>query len=165
MTTAYRRKILRDLWRERTRTALVVLAMALGIAAFSAVLSAYAILTRELNRATWPPTRPRPPCSWTTWTTRCSRRSPRSPAIAEVEGRRSLPGRIKAGPGEWKGLQLFVVRDYADVRIGRLVPQQGAWPPATGEMLVERDALQVVNGRIGKKYGSARPGGSSARFG
>ena len=43
-------KVLRDFWLERTRTFLVVLAIALGIAAFSTVLSSYAILTRELDQ-------------------------------------------------------------------------------------------------------------------
>ena len=43
------RKAFRDFWQERARTALVVLAIALGISAFSAVLSSYAILTRELD--------------------------------------------------------------------------------------------------------------------
>jgi putative ABC transport system permease protein len=136
MTTAYRRKILCDLWRERTRTALVVLAIALGIAAFSGVLSAYAILTRELNRGYLATN----PASATLFLDRLDdalvRALAEQPGIGEVEGRRSLRGRIKAGPGEWRNLQLFVVRDYADVRISRLTPQQGAWPPATGEMLV-----------------------------
>ena len=44
------RKAIRDFWHERARTALVVLAIALGISAFAAVLSSYAILTRELDR-------------------------------------------------------------------------------------------------------------------
>ena len=48
--TARSRKILRDLRLERTRTLLVVLAIALGIAAFSAVLDTYGVLTRELRR-------------------------------------------------------------------------------------------------------------------
>ena len=39
------RKAIRDFWHERARTALVVLAIALGISAFAAVLSSYAILT------------------------------------------------------------------------------------------------------------------------
>lgn len=157
--TAYQRKILRDLWRERLRTALVVLAIALGIAAFSGVLSAYAILTRELNRGYLATN----PASATLVLDRLDDALvgavARQPGVAEVEGRRSLRGRIKAGPGEWKGLQLFVVRDYADVRISRLTPQQGAWPPATGEMLVERDALQVVSGRIGQSVRVRTPGG------
>jgi len=159
MTTAYRRKILRDLWRERTRTALVVLAIALGIAAFSGVLSAYAILTRELNRGYLATN----PASATLFVDRLDdalvRALAEQPGIGEVEGRRSLRGRIKAGPGEWRNLQLFVVRDYADVRISRLTPQRGAWPPATGEMLVERDALQVVNARIGQEVKVRTPGG------
>jgi putative ABC transport system permease protein len=158
--TAWQRKILRDLWRERLRTALVVLAIALGIAAFSGVLSAYAILTRELNRGYLATN----PASATVFLDRVDdallRAVAAQPGVAEVEARRSLRGRIKAGPGEWKGLQLFVVRDYADVRISRLVPQRGAWPPATGEMLVERDALQVVDGRIGQQVRVRTSGGS-----
>jgi len=159
VTTAYRRKILGDLWRERTRTALVVLAMALGIAAFSAVLSAYAILTRELNRGYLATN----PASATLWIDKIDDdlllALASEPGVGEVEGRRSLRGRIKAGPGEWRNLQLFVVRDFADVRISRLTPQQGAWPPATGEMLVERDALQVVRARVGQAVTVRTPGG------
>ena len=45
------RKAVRDLQRERGRTLLVVLAIAVGIAGFGAVLSSYAVLTRELNLA------------------------------------------------------------------------------------------------------------------
>src|SRR6185369_7654590 len=44
------RKAIRDIWRERTRASLVVLAIAIGLAGFVAVLSTYAILQRELNR-------------------------------------------------------------------------------------------------------------------
>jgi ABC-type lipoprotein release transport system permease subunit len=49
MTTPWR-KAVRDFWHERARTVLVVLAIALGISAFAAVMSSYAILTRELDR-------------------------------------------------------------------------------------------------------------------
>ena len=48
MSTIWR-KAIRDFWQERARTALVVLAIALGISAFAAVMSSYAILTRELD--------------------------------------------------------------------------------------------------------------------
>ena len=44
------KKTIRDFWQESTRTALVVLAIAIGITGFAAVLSAYAVLTRELDR-------------------------------------------------------------------------------------------------------------------
>src|SRR5262249_40119102 len=48
--SGYRQKVIRDFWQERTRAFFVALAIAIGISAFSAVLSSYAILTRELDK-------------------------------------------------------------------------------------------------------------------
>ncbi|HEX2491909.1 MAG TPA: hypothetical protein VHR27_21065, partial [Blastocatellia bacterium] len=47
--SAYSQKVIRDFWQERPRTVFVVLAIAIGISAFLAVLANYAILTRELD--------------------------------------------------------------------------------------------------------------------
>jgi putative ABC transport system permease protein len=47
--TAPWQKAIRDFWQESTRTVLVVLAIAIGLAAFTAVLSSYAVLTRSIN--------------------------------------------------------------------------------------------------------------------
>jgi putative ABC transport system permease protein len=142
-------KAARDLWLERTRSAFVVLAIAIGIAAFGTVLSSYAILVRELNRG-YLATNP---------ASAVLRTDPlddallaelkQVPGVGDVEARRVLRGRLKSGPGEWRSLVLHVVKDYGDIRISRLVPQAGAWPPAAGEILIERDALQVARARIG----------------
>lgn len=148
MTTSLR-KVLRELGRERMRAALVVLAIALGLAGFTAVMSSYAILVRELDRgylATDP----------AAFTLRLDRVDEAllaavraHPEVRTAEARRAVRGRVKAGPTEWRNLLLFVVQDFADVRLGRLVPEEGAWPPAPGELLIERDALQVADARIG----------------
>jgi putative ABC transport system permease protein len=149
VNTAYRRKILRDFWQQRTRSALVVAAIALGISAFTTVLSAYAILTRELNNGYLATN----PASATLWTDAVDDELLRAlaslPGVAELEARRSLRGRLKAGPVEWRNLQLFVVKDYESVRVSTLTPQQGASSPRAGEILIERDALQVARARIG----------------
>ncbi len=142
-------KVLRDFWLERTRTFLVVLAIALGIAAFSTVLSSYAILTRELDQGYLATN----PASFTLATDALDdallREIVTRPGIAEAEARRIVSGRIKTGPVQWRGLILFVVKDYGDIRVSTLQPQAGAWPPARGEILIERDALQVAKARIG----------------
>lgn len=143
------RKALRDLWRERTRTFLVVLAIALGIAAFSTVLSTYAILVRELDQG-YLATNPASAVLRTDAVDDALLAGVVSNhAVAEAEARRTVTGRIKSGPVEWRSLRLFVVKDYGDIRVSKLVPQQGAWPPATGEILIERDAFQVAKTRIG----------------
>jgi putative ABC transport system permease protein len=147
--TSIWKKAVRDFWQERARTALVVLAIALGIAAFSAVLSAYAILTRELDRGYLATN----PASAILRTDRIDDELVQAvlsdKTISDAEPRRVVTGQIKAGPAEWRSLRLFVVKDYGQIRVSRLEPQQGAWPPATGEILIERDAFQVARATIG----------------
>ena len=148
MTTP-RRKVVRDFWQERTRSALVVAAIALGIAAFSAVLSSYAVLNRELNEGYLATN----PASATLRTDSIDDDLLKAVAgnqgIAAAEARRVTGGRIKSGPGQWRSLLLFVVKDYADIRVGTITHEAGAWPPGKGEILIERDAFQVAKARIG----------------
>lgn len=147
--TAPWRKVIRDFRRERARTAAAVLAMALGISGFSAVLSSYAILTRALGEGYLATN----PASFTVRTDAVDDELLRAvrahPGVGAAEARRGLSGRIKTGPAEWRGLTIFVVPDFGRLSVSRVEPQRGAWPPAAGEMLVERDALQVAKARIG----------------
>lgn len=147
MTTSWQ-KVRRDFAREGGRTVLVVLAISMGISGFSAVLASYAILTRALNvgyRATNPASA----------TIRFDRvdadllaavRADRE--VSDAEARRTLRGRIR-GPAGWRNLELFVVDDFRKIRVSTLVPEKGAWPPAAGEVLIERDAFQVAKIHIG----------------
>lgn len=142
-------KVFRDFWRERARTSLVAFTIAIGIAAFSSVLASYAILTRELNLG-WLETNP---ASATIRTDRVDdalvAEIAAQPGVAQVEARRTLTGMIKTGPVEWRNLVLFVVRDFEHVSVSTLKPQEGAWPPAEGEILIERDAVRVAKARMG----------------
>jgi putative ABC transport system permease protein len=145
------RKAFRDLWVERGRSALVVIAISLGIAGFTAVLSAYAILTRELDRGYLATD----PASASIHTDRIDDDLMRAvladPRIAAAERRRAVAGRIRAGPAEWRGLTLFAVEDYGNVRVGRLNREKGSWPPNAGEILIERDAFSVARAQIGDR--------------
>ncbi len=144
------RKALRDFWQERTRTVLVVLAIALGIAGFTAVLSSYAVLTRELDRGYLATN----PASANLKTDLIDDKLVATilsgHGVSDAEPRRVVSGRIKAGPMDWRNLTLFVVKDYGNIRVSKLVPEQGAWPPAAGEILIERDAFQVARSSIGE---------------
>jgi putative ABC transport system permease protein len=70
-------------------------------------------------------------------------------SISDAEPRRVVSGQIKSGPIQWRNLVLFVVKDYGNVRVSKLEHEQGSWPPAKGELLIERDAFQVAHTRIG----------------
>ena len=149
MTTPWR-KAVRDFWHERARTVLVVLAIALGISAFAAVMSSYTILTRELDLgylATNPASAVLRLDSIDEETVKAILQNPE---VNDAEPRRTIRGQIKAGPVQWRNLMLFVVQDYGNIRVSTLVPEHGAWPPANGEILIERDAFQVAKASIGE---------------
>ncbi len=149
--TTLSHKAIRDFWSERARTTLVVLAIALGISAFASVLSSYAILTRELDRGYLATN----PASAVLQVDRIDddlvNAILKNGEVSDAEPRRIVSGQIKAGPVQWRNLVLFVVKDYGDIRVSKLEPEAGAWPPATGEILIERDAFQVANAKIGDK--------------
>ena len=148
MTTLWR-KAIRDFWRERARTALVVLAIALGISAFAAVLSSYAILTRELDSDYLATNPASAVLHLDSIDDELVNAILKTPEVSDAEPRKTIRGQIKSGPVQWRNLVLFVVHDYGDIRVSKLVPQQGAWPPSTGEILIERDAFQVAKAKIG----------------
>lgn len=150
--TASTRKIVADAWQERGRSAFVIAAMALGVAAFVALLASYAILTRELSRG-YLATNPASAILHTDAVDEKMLASVRAdPEVESAEAKRKLYARIKVGPAEWRDLLLFVVGDYSSIHLNKVVPEQGAWPPATGEMLIERDAVQVAHAKIGQTF-------------
>jgi putative ABC transport system permease protein len=148
MTTTWK-KAIRDFWQERARTVLVVLAIALGISAFAAVLSSYAILTRELDRGYLETNPASAVLRVDSIDNDLVKAILQNPEVSDAEPRRTISGQIKAGPVQWRNLVLFVVEDYGNIRVSKLVPESGAWPPATGEILIERDAFQVAQANIG----------------
>ena len=143
------RKAMRDVWRERTRAALVVMAIAVGLAGFLAVLSTYAVLRRELNRG-YLATNPASAIIDTDEVDEAQIAA--TVARDDVESadvRRLVSGRLRMPDGSWRRLILFVIRDFTHLQISTIAPESVAWPPATGEVLIERDAFQVAKLHVG----------------
>lgn len=69
--------------------------------------------------------------------------------VAEAEGRRKATVRMQVGPDEWRDMQLFALPDYEDIRINKVLPQAGQWPPEDHELLIERAALPLTEAQIG----------------
>jgi putative ABC transport system permease protein len=128
---------------------LVVLAIALGLAAFFAVLSTYAILRRELNRGYLATN----PASAVLLTDAIDDRLLATVIarddVEDADARRVITGRLRTEGGEWRRFLFFVIRDFTQLRISTVTPDAGVWPPPAGSVLVERDAFGVVKARIG----------------
>jgi putative ABC transport system permease protein len=159
--TVSAQKAFRDAWQERTRSVLVIFTITIGVAALLAFLGSYAILTRELDRG-YLATNPASAILHTDSVDEHMLASALAdPEVGIAQARRTVFGRIKVGPGQWRNLALFVIPNFGDIRLNKFVPEEGAWPPATGEVLIERDAFQVARTRIGELISFRVAGGQS----
>ncbi len=144
-------KVWNDLGGNKTRTALIVLSIAVGLFAVGMIVSTRAILDTELHRSY----AAIQPSSGSLRTLQLFDadfvQAVRAlPGVAAVEPRRVLEVRAQVGPDTWVNLTLFAVADYDAMQVNKIRPQAGAWPPPERALLVERAALALLNTQIGE---------------
>ncbi|HEX9076285.1 MAG TPA: ABC transporter permease [Anaerolineae bacterium] len=164
------RKVLRDLWGNKTRTLLVVLSIAVGVFAIGMVSGTQVLLSRGLTEnylATNPPSAMLFTDPFDDDQVQVVRKMP---GVQEAEGVRRLAVRVQAGPdpsrgdaaqshgdaaqsrgdaAQWQTLVLYAVPDFSHIRIGKFKPFGGAWPPPKRELLTERSSLSSAQAHVG----------------
>lgn len=133
-------KVLRDLWTNKTRTILVLLSIAIGVAAIGMVLGAQIIIDRNLPAA-YAAVNPASATLFTfnTFDDRMVESVEALPEVAQAEARRSVNVRFRApGEEEWRTLTLTAIPDYEDISINKIRSISGDYPPPSREMLIER---------------------------
>jgi putative ABC transport system permease protein len=143
------RKAFRDLWENKARALLVILALVVGIVSVGTTAVAYSILPREMDKNYLYTD----PASATLWVEPLDEALVQTvaamPQIARAEASSSIVGRFQIAPGEWRELWLYVISDFNNIQVDKFTPEQGAWPPATGEILLERTAVKVAQAQMG----------------
>lgn len=143
------RKVLRDLAGYRSRTLLVVLCLAVGTFAVGLILGTRAILVREMAAAY----RAIGPAHAVLYTDPFAEQL--LPVVRAVEGvawaeaRRSAVLRARAGTGAWRDLELVAIPDFRGMRVDRVRPWRGAWPPPERGLLLEREAVRLLGVGVG----------------
>ncbi len=157
-------KILRDLWGNRTRTALVLLSLTIGMFAVAVVSDSYAILLREMNENYLLTD----PSSATLWVSPLDEnvfeRVQKMPGVSAADLRTTIRGRIRIGENEWKTIELFVIRDFQTMPLDRIFTENGIWPPADGEVWIERAAVRLFSAQPGDEVEITIPGGNGGRL-
>ncbi len=155
------RKLGRDLWTEKNRMALMIVAISVSLIAVGTVLGSFAILTREIA-VNYLGTRPASATVELEGDVDAAlvERVRRHPAVREAEARDVILARFQQG-GDWRPLLLFVVDDFAQMRLNTLRSEGGAWPPPTGTMLVERSAVRVLGALTGQRVRVKTPRGTA----
>jgi putative ABC transport system permease protein len=155
------RKLLGDLQAAQGRIVMMVLAIAAGLFGVGVILGAFSILTREIQ-TNYKSTNPASAqLELDHVDTSLIEQVRQQPGIANAEASSTVLAKIKVESGEWMPLLLFVIPDFKTLEINRFKPESGAWPPPTGTILLERQALTLIKARVGDKLPVQTPNGSS----
>lgn len=151
----------RDLWQHRTRSLLVVLAVALGLTAAGTVLNAWALV----ENATGLGYRASRPVSATLVLDRADAQAlvlARSqPDIAAARLRRSVMASAQAG-GPARNAVVVALDDFDNADIARLRAESPAWPPSDAGLWIERSSLDFAGAAVGEPV-SLRLAGAETR--
>ena len=143
------RKVLRDVLGNKTRTILVVLSIAVGVAAIGMVTGSHLVMSHDLPTAYAQINPMHGQLVVSDFTDDLVQTVRRMPEVAEAEGRREVNLQVQVGPDQWKPLNLIAIADYNDMRLNKVLPMQGAWPPPKREVLIERSSLALLNAQVG----------------
>lgn len=150
------KKLTGDLGQSKPRTTIMVLAIFIGVFGVGAMLSGYAILTREIVR-NYLSTNPASAIIETSGVDRkIVKEARRFPGVADAESRATIVSRVRVGD-DWMRLLLFVIDDFNEIRLNTFKHESGAWPPPAGTMLVERSSLKVLKNGVGESVAVKTP--------
>lgn len=133
------KKVAGDLLTRWGRTLLTLVGLSLGLYGLCSVLVAFVLLADDLNenyRATNPANIV---VTVQDVDEALLARIASIENVGDVERRDIVRGRIDAGDGAWMPVTIFVVEDFERLRVASFYPERGAWPPPTGDILLERD--------------------------
>jgi putative ABC transport system permease protein len=144
-------KVLIDLWRNRTRTLIVALAVAVGVYAVGVVLNTREMVVREYRSDqdgalmssailyTYP------------FDDDLAARIARIPGVAAAEGRSTVRARVYDAAGKQRDLVLTAIPDFDDIQVDALTPMSGKWPPGDREVILERLAVEYLGVHVGQE--------------
>lgn len=143
-------KVLRDLRLHLPRTALVVLAIVVGLTGAGAVLDTWALM-RRVTAEEYQASNPASATLRVDSVNSATVASIRAMAgIAAVQARRTVSGvaRTRSDPTP-RSLVLFALDDFTTGSIGKIAGEQGEWPPRTGTVAVEHSSLDFASVALG----------------
>ncbi|MBN1313719.1 MAG: FtsX-like permease family protein [Anaerolineae bacterium] len=142
-------KIVNDLWNNKARTILVVMAIAVGVFAFGGVMASGEVMLRNMNEQ-WQASVPASILfSLPEFDTALVNSVRQLDNVRDAEGRTDTYLKLIAADGQQHNLQLTVFQDYEDIRVARLYPQEGTFPPGRHEILLERTTATFLGVKLG----------------
>jgi putative ABC transport system permease protein len=161
-------KLHRDLRATWPRFLMMVVAIAVSLTVFGAVLFTWSASGRETEQA-YLSTEPASatirfgPAVDAEQMAVIAAEARRRPGVIEATGRTQFTGRVQGDDGRWRDnpLQVFAAAPDDPMRMANFEVQQGSWPPAPGAILLGRDTLALLDVAVGDTVTVETPAAST----
>jgi len=150
-----------DLWDDKTRTALVVASIAVGVFAVGMIITAFVVLSEDIN-SSYAAANPVNVEIWTDpFHEDLVRVIEKLPGVDDVEGRQMIPVRARKGTENWQGLTLVGIKDFDRLVINQLGTIDGTQFPGRDEIIVSQDMMNDTGFQVGDEVEVELPDGST----
>src|SRR5262249_6793278 len=162
-------KLLRDLRGTWARIVLMILALSITVVMFSAVLYIWGISAREMPRD-YLSTHPASATLLLGGGLDADQMAAvvaearKQPGIIDATWRTQVKVLVQEGDGGWSPylLQIFVAAPNDPMRMETFTVEQGSWPPAAGEILLDDGTSKLLKKEVGDTIVVQAPNGKPA---
>ncbi|MDD4859958.1 MAG: ABC transporter permease [Dehalococcoidales bacterium] len=144
------RKVFRDLSSNKTKTILVMLAIAVGVFAFGSVFITQDVLVKDMDTQYRAINTSSISISMAPFDEDVVRWAERQPEVADVQGQAFYTIKLITAADSYN-LFLYAYGDYSDISMNKVTPVAGQWPPARREIVIERASLSLSKAQINDK--------------
>ena len=158
------RKVIADLWSNRTRSLLVVASIAVGLFALGVMATIYFVAMQDMQRGYAAAN----PANIFIQSTYFSQGLVDSlddvEGVRQAEGVRQLSTRLEAEPDKWISIDIEAMKDPGEKQINQLTLVEGVWPPGDGEIVIDRYKLEETNAALGDTVALETPSGNTRQL-
>src|SRR5690606_11180075 len=149
LRTVYK-KSLRELWRNRSRTVMVALSVAIGVLGVGLIVTTYDVLVTDLYRR-YASIRPAQVEIIVRGgaTIDDLKGLDRVAGAREVQGRATYVARYRDAAGDWQSIEFAAFADPAEQSVNLVLLEEGSWPDRRREIAVERASLAAMGLAVG----------------
>lgn len=151
-------KIFKDIWANRTRSLLVVLSIAVGIAAVGMINSAAYMVERDLNAEFARGNPAQLEIYLSPFQKDLAKAVEGMREVQSADARRVVSAQAEGPKGEWEDIRLNVLADYGSARVNQFTPEAGAAMPRSREILLERRSAEGLGLQVGDTITIKMPG-------
>lgn len=143
------RKIFSDLWGNRSRSALVIASITVGLFAIGVITLLYIVIAQDMRTAYRSVNPANIYITAGLFDQDLVDRLERMEGVRQAQGIRPLDLRIKLGPNEWKSFHIIAHPNLDEMPINQVRLVEGVWPPQEGEVVLEQYKMDELNARVG----------------